>query len=220
MNGNAVLSISPPDDGEFRARKIISRSRARATGKFPSWKMGRMMHWESHNERNAMCLLDANPVVRAFHEQPFIIRYIMDGEEHLHFPDLLVELQDSKEIWEVKPKKEAKAEEVAKRTAILTQALPAWGYTYRVILGEELATQPRLSNALTVLRFGRKAIDLAQREHLRILFQQAPLPWQAFTTGEHKALRAVASRLILEGVITLDMQKVLTDQSVLTWARS
>src|SRR5579859_7695488 len=47
---NPILAVQPPPDGKIRARKVVSRSRARGTGKFPSWKMGRMIQWESTYE--------------------------------------------------------------------------------------------------------------------------------------------------------------------------
>ena len=43
---DAVLELIYPGTGKLRSRKVVSRSRARATGKFPSWKMGRMIQWD------------------------------------------------------------------------------------------------------------------------------------------------------------------------------
>lgn len=138
----SVISLVFPEPGQL-ARKVISRSKQRPTFKYPSWKMGRMIHAESHNELNAFRLLDANPEVKAFQEQPLTIHYILNGEDHLHYPDILVTVQ-GKELWEVKPKKEATSEEIAERTAFLTKHLPDLGYTYRMVLGEDLAREPRM----------------------------------------------------------------------------
>lgn len=44
-------------------RDFISRLRSCPSGKYPSWKMGRMMHWESIGERT---LLDCDPSITAF----------------------------------------------------------------------------------------------------------------------------------------------------------
>ena len=85
------LEIISPDLNQMRARRVVSRSRSRPTGKYPSWKMGRMVEWESHNELNAFRLLDADPDASAFHEQPLSIRYTLCGEVRLHVPDVLVE---------------------------------------------------------------------------------------------------------------------------------
>jgi hypothetical protein len=47
-----ILEIIYPQAGDIRARTVVSRSRARSTAKYPSWKMGRMMQCESSNERD------------------------------------------------------------------------------------------------------------------------------------------------------------------------
>jgi len=39
-NLSAIKSINFPGPGQVRSRKVASRSNARSTGKYPSWKMG------------------------------------------------------------------------------------------------------------------------------------------------------------------------------------
>ncbi len=81
-----VLEISFPENGVLRARKVVTRSRARSTIKYPSWKNGRMCQAESGNECNAFRLLDCDPTVNWFSEQPCQIRF-GDGRSVLrHFP--------------------------------------------------------------------------------------------------------------------------------------
>ena len=88
--GDRIVEIEFPKDGRVRSRTVVSRSRARPTGKYPSFKMGRMIQWESNNELNAYRLLDATPEVLAYHEQPLTIRFTLNGEPHIHYPDVLV----------------------------------------------------------------------------------------------------------------------------------
>src|SRR5215813_8651303 len=45
------------------SRNVVTRSRVRPTGKYPSWKMERMLEWESRNELHAFRLLDCDPSV-------------------------------------------------------------------------------------------------------------------------------------------------------------
>ena len=70
------IQINFPKDGKIRSRKVVKRSNARNSGKYPSWKMQRMMQWESVHEGNAMRILDATPNITAFNEQPCEIIYI------------------------------------------------------------------------------------------------------------------------------------------------
>ena len=164
-----VQSVSFASPHQVRSRKVVTRSRARSTGKYPSWKMGRMLQWESTNELNAFRLLDCDAQVRAFSEQPCEIKFVHDGTLRSHFPDLLVELEGKRELWEVKTEAEATRAEISERTALLTKGLAAWGYTYRVVFARDLLREPRLSNALLLLHHGsRCAVTISERESIQI----------------------------------------------------
>src|ERR1017187_8729138 len=102
LKGSSIVSIDLTEPGQVRSRKVVSRSNARVTGKYPSWKMGRMIHWESNNELNAFRLLDCKFDIRSFSEQPCKIVYVMEGVERVHYPDILVATKEGKELWEVK----------------------------------------------------------------------------------------------------------------------
>lgn len=209
---DGVLEIAPPGGSKVRARRVVTRSRARATGKYPSWKVGRMVQWESPNELNAFRLLDANPHVRTFREQPMWITYRLGGELFLHVPDALVETDVGREVWEVKPTDKAVEPQCSERSRLLTQALPALGYTYRVVLAEDLRRQPRLSNVLQFLKYGRREMTLVERECLRRVIDSTSLIcWGAGTSavlGTHG--RALIARAFLEGALTTDIEQPLT----------
>ena len=217
QSSSPILSIDFADAEAIRARKVVTRSRARPTGKFPSWKVGRMIQWESSHELNAFRLLDANPAVRTFREQPCEIRYMLNGEERLHFPDALVELEGIKEIWEVKTKKDAGDTDVVERTLLLEHALPNHGYQYKVVIAEDLQRQPRLANALQVLRFGRAQMSDTDREHLRLIFARtSSFTWGAVLDDAFGRLgRNHVCRLLLEGVLTFDIEQALTRGTIL-----
>ncbi len=110
MNHLSVVSkieIIFPKDGKIRSRKVVKRSNARNTGKYPSWKMKRMMQWESVHEGNAMRILDATPSVTSFTEQPCEITYTLNGIQHRHYPDFMVIEGNCRELWEVKTEADA-----------------------------------------------------------------------------------------------------------------
>lgn len=219
--GNKVLEVIFPDDGKLRARRVVSRSRARPTGKFPSWKMQRMVQWESHNELNAYRLLDATPDVKAFHEQPLLLRYTLDGEEHRHYPDVLVEYADTRELWEIKPTSQAQDPWYVARTRFLQAALPELGFGYRMVLAEELAKQPRLDTVLTLLKHGRTPVSDLAREQVRCLFQVTEsVTWSLAAAVEADASgRDVFARLLLEGYLSCDMELPLEPDTRI-WMRS
>lgn len=210
--GDSILEIAFPEHTNIRSRKVVSRSRARPTGKYPSWKMGRMIQWESHNELNAFRLLDANPAVLAYHEQPLTIIFNLDGETHIHYPDVLVQWRSYRELWEIKPIKEASHPDCVARSRFLETSLPEQGFAYRIVHAEELAKEPRLSNALVLLKHGRAPVSELTRERVRLLLLQAQhITWGALLNGDlGSATRSVLCRLTLEGILSFDIEKPLT----------
>jgi hypothetical protein len=203
-----VTGIVFPDQGELRSRKVVKRSNARPTGKYPSWKMGRMLQWESRNELNAFLLLDCDPEVTRFNEQPCEITYVLDGVARRHYPDILVETNGRKELWEVKPESKAAEPEVATRSALLIRSLPIWGYTYRVVLAKDLAGLPRLDNAKTLLHFGGKyTVTVSEWEFIRLALKRYhELSWSKACSGDYGLRgREILCSLALKGYLTVHM---------------
>jgi hypothetical protein len=214
------LNIVFPSSGKLRARRVVSRSNARGTGKYPAIKTGRMMQYESLNERNAMQLLDACPAVASFYEQPCTIGYGRSDDMRMHYPDLLVLTNHhGKEFWEIKEAHEAYKPEVIYRTSVLSRLLPRYGYRYRLVIAESLKAGPQLENAKLLMKLGRNPVSPLQRERIRKLFQQfESLPWMALIQDEDGLdLRPQICRLILEGALTFDGTKPLTDTTHIRW---
>lgn len=214
-----ILAIDFPANGA-RARKVVTRSRARPTGKHPSWKMNRMVQWESPHERNAFRRLDVTPEVITFEEQPAVITYRLKGVVHKHFPDILVRYRYKQEFWEVKTSADASLDEVAARTALMERLLPSLGFTYRMALAEDLAKEPRLSNAIQLLKGGRTPVPLLAWEHLRHAFARSPaISWGDILDGAlgNDGMRNVC-RLILEGHLSMDMSKPMERRTPVTWS--
>ncbi len=206
FRGSSVISVDFPSDGKLRSRKVVKRSNARNTGKYPSIKMKRMMQWESVHEENAMRLCDADPEVISFSEQPCVIRYVMRGKGHLHYPDLLMIKQSGSYLLEVKTLADAQSKEVAERTALLMCELPKHGYQYCLVTAEELSTEPRLSNVKQLLKLGKDPVTLAQVEYFRRHFAtHGNCVWRDFTDTLLKPL----SRLILDGYLKIDLSQPL-----------
>jgi hypothetical protein len=167
-----ILRIVFSSAKQVRSRRVVTRSRFRPTGKYPSWKMGRMLQWESMNELHAFRLLDCDPRVTVFTEQPCEIVYVDGAETRRHYPDIYVEIDSNRELWEVKAECEASQSEVSARTELLTSGLQPYGFTYRMVLDHELANQPRLDNAKTMLRYGRRTASDNEREYVRLALKR------------------------------------------------
>lgn len=203
--------VEYPQDGKLRSRKVVSRSNAISTGKFPSWKMQRMMQYESKHELKAFMLLDACPAVVSFSEQPCVIHYEMDGTSHRHYPDILVKTAPVAELWEVKERADATLSDVMRRTDLLMQAMPALGFTYRLVLAETLAKEPLLGNIRQLLKFGHRQVPPVERERIRqALLRAGGISWEAFKADS----RYSVSRLILEGFLDIDLDTSLAQESI------
>jgi hypothetical protein len=213
-----TISIEFPVGGK-RAREVISRSNSKATGKYPSWKMNRNVHYESLHECNAFKLLDACPEVSYFGEQPCRIRYVMNGELRIHYPDVLVKIHATKELLEIKTPDDAAAEEVRERTEFMQRALPLLGFRYRVLTSDLLSQSPRLNNAETLLRFGRTPVSPVVREQIRQMFMASGSErWGTFQTGLIGTnYRSAVCRLLLEGALKIDFNQQLCQESLIQW---
>lgn len=218
IKGMQIL-IEFPSQGKLRSRRVVSRSNARATGKYPGFKTGRMLQYESQHELHAMQLLDACPHVIGFREQPCVIRYGQSGRMRLHYPDLMVVTADrSREFWEIKTAHDAMRPEVKERTNLLSSLLPSRGFGYRLMRAEDLGLASRLANARLLVKLGRKMVTPLQRERIRRLFRGFTLPWAALVLDENgRDMRPQICRLILEGVLAFDITYPLTDATPIRW---
>ena len=166
------------------------------------------MQWESIHELNAFRLLEVNPEVKTFQEQPCVIHYVLDGISYRHYPDILVQTQTAREIWEIKPIEEANKPEVISRTKFLEAALPDHGYQYRVLLGEDLGRKIRLDNIKALLDCNRLTIAPLVREKIRQIFSTV----STLTIGTlQECLQGEISqkeiyRLIIEGDLFCNME--------------
>jgi len=188
----AISNIVFPASGQLRSRKVVSRSRARPAGKYPSWKMRRMLQWESENELNAFRLLDCDPDVTRFDEQPCETMYALGGQPRRHYPDILVQKKNGqKELWEVKGEAHAEELEIAARTRLLIEELPQWGF---------------------LLGFGRSAVSDCEQEFIRqTVKQHGSLLWSDACCGNYGSRGfEILCSLVLRGSLTIDMNSPIS----------
>jgi hypothetical protein len=178
-----------------------------------------MIQWETLGELNAFRLLDTDPNVSAYHEQPVSIRFLLDGRTQIYCPDVLVETQGKLELWEILPSATAKEEQVVRRSRLLQAELPALGFAYRVVSTEQLSRQPQLANCLSILKYGRDSVDDAMRERIRRVFTSVPyVCWASALSGDFGSRGCSAfSRLTLEGMLRFDVAQPLSPATRFVW---
>ncbi|SDR27838.1 hypothetical protein SAMN05443245_4190 [Paraburkholderia fungorum] len=216
--GDRIVAIVPPAGDKLRAKTIVSRSNATQTGKYPSWKMGRMIQWANNSELNAFRLLDAEPRVLSFREYPLAIKLIYNGQARMHYPGLEVDLMSGRELWRVCTADQAVSTDETALTSLLASQLQSFGYTYRIITSESVALEPRLSIVRSLLRYGRKSITSLEREQMRRLLEEIGyVHWGTPDTGAlGPRSRAIISRLTLEGVLGVPYHSPLESETIFT----
>lgn len=212
-----ILSIEFMNPG-VPSRKIISRSNTKPTGRYPSIRLQRMVLWDSPHELNAYRLLDSDPAILEFAEQPCIIHYRLNGKCHRHYPDTLVKTAAGDALWEIKTASDASRPDVAERTHLMTTHLPAFGFQYQVVLAEDLSRQPRLRNVQFLLRHGREELSFEEQEYARQLFTTVDrMKWQAVLCQNYKPFTLKhMCRLILEGQLLVDINQAFSPSTIIS----
>lgn len=207
--------------GGERVRKVVRRSNYRQTGKFPSPKNGKMMHWESHHELAGFQILEASACVQSYQEQPVEIHYILGSDCHTHIPDVYVEfVNGSKCFIEFKSQENMQDTFLVKRSDFLARNLPYLGYSYMVISNEQTGQQPH-ANSVTLNRYAERKIKASIKELFRrTLNKVQPLPIKALLARlpAHDNNKAFLYGLILSGDIALNMFSPISSDSIVTWS--
>ena len=135
----AVFTFPSEENG--RARKVVRRSNHGHVFKFASKKCRRIIELESVLEYDRAILLEMDPDVLAFQEQPFRIDYADQGKIHKIFPDFLVERRNGLlTVEEVKPEAKASLPEFSRRFSIERVLVAKRGYSFSVLTENEIRT--------------------------------------------------------------------------------
>lgn len=131
-----------------RARKVITRSGRGFRGKFPSFKLGRLVHWESILERDLILHLEYDPKVAYYQEQPTVVQYYdAQGNVRNYFPDFLVGRTDGSEfLAEAKPARRMNTPKVREKLAAVALRLKEKNTEFRVMTEDFIRRQPRFDN--------------------------------------------------------------------------
>lgn len=200
----SLLKIELPSGDAIRMRKLVHRGAQRPVFKVPSVKLGRTVQCESLLEVDMAVLLDADPTVTLFAEQPARIHYDGDDGEQSHIPDYFVLRGDRPEFIEVKFKKDVD-DVVHARTELMTRALGIAGAGYVLMTEEEIRCGGSVQNALMLLRRARHEVPHAQ--HLAVLERLRQR--QNLTLGDfgwsvpHSTDAVAIARLIVAGIASV-----------------
>lgn len=200
------VSITWPRD-QLRARRVITRRPTRLVTKHPSSRLGRMVHAESRVEVLAASVLDCDPRVIAYTEQPFTIQFRDQGRDRWHVPDFLIRTPTGQVVWEIKRAADPRISAATQRAEVLTPALADLGYTYRVVTDHMLEVEPAISNARVLNRLACSQLDVIGWEKLRRWFEKIrSISWAEIASGIHgRDVPYLVARSILDGKLHVDL---------------
>jgi len=210
LNIDRITAIHTPEIGQVRVRKIVKRSNSYSTGKYPSWKMGRMVQWKSPRLLAAFRLLDATPAVKSYQEEAMRVDYCYQGQEKSFYPDLLVQINDHQELWSINTEKLANSPDEIALAQFLKRELYRHGLNYRVVIAESLIEEPLQSNITRLIEFGRNPASAIDREQVRQLLTRCDaIDWETVSNGLLGPNgRQVICRLALEGIMRFNIKEI------------
>lgn len=141
------------------AVRKVSHHGGNIIGHFPSLKLGRMVAFESLIERDFVYLLDYEPVVEHFIEQPVTLRYVHEEKQRRYTPDFQVLCNGQFFLFECKPA--ARVDEPVNQMKFA--AARAWcqeqGWTFGVVTDAQLAANWRVTNIKLLAQFARYPVS-------------------------------------------------------------
>lgn len=142
---------SPAGDAHTRSRNVISPSGGIMRAKFPSHKNGRLIHCEGLLELDAAYLLEINPAVAGFREQPAAHHYPDGNRTRRYTPDFEVTLTSGEVVLvEVKPRRSLAKTEVRRTLDCVKRHFDRNDRAFAILTDEVLREQPRRANACAI----------------------------------------------------------------------
>lgn len=127
--------------------------------RFPSFKLGRMVGCESRLEGDYAELLDFDPAVTWFEEQPFTIQYVHDGRQRRYTGDFATEEAGRRFLIECKPAQAVDRADTQRCVAAARAWCAEHGYTFRLVTDAEIRCGHRLANVKRLRPYARHTPD-------------------------------------------------------------
>jgi len=138
----------------------LSKRKHGLNGLFPSLKTGRMVWFESFLERDFICLLEFDPNVATFAEQPFTLKYLHLGKSRKYTPDFHVRYAPQRDVLvECKPTAFVETEDNQRKFAAAQAWCAEGGWTFRVVTEVDVRQEPRLTNIKLLARYARLSVS-------------------------------------------------------------
>jgi hypothetical protein len=156
-------------------RKVSNRG-GNAVGRFPSTKMGRMIAFESLLERDFIYLLDYDPAVDWFEEQPLSIEYLHETQLLHYTPDFHLLEGGRHVLVECKPERFIDTEENRRKFAVGQAWCEKQGWEFRLVTDQQVRSGYSLQNVKLLAQYARQKVDAMTRSQIQVFLQAAQSP--------------------------------------------
>ena len=161
--------------------RSVSNRGGNIIGHFPSLKLGRMVEFESLIERDFVFLLDFEPDVAFFVEQPLTIEYEQDGRRRHYTPDFHVVWKRQNILVECKPEQLIHLPLNQAKSEVAREWCTARGWRFQLVTDNQLRSGYRLENVKFLTQFARYQIEPALKRRIHAFLAATARP---VTVGE------------------------------------
>lgn len=199
-------------------RKITNRGGRKVISLFPT-RHGHSVWCESLNELYFAHLLDTDPEVLDFEEQPSPIHYWLTGKKRRHTPDFLAKRKSGNYLYQVKPHEVAISAEWQEKFRAIALEAKRQGYLFEVITDRWIKQEPKLTNVLILRRYYTEPFTEEHQLVARKLFATYPqITLGGMRAGfEHCGFTMQSLyAMIYHGLIALALEQPILDDSKIT----
>lgn len=140
--------------------RSLKKSAVTIVGSFPSPKLGHPVRYEGPTERDYLYFLEFDRRVLSYEMQPMTITMMLpDGKLHRYTPDIRVWYTDREQaLVECQKAKYLEKAATKQQIEIGTRWCGENGFTFLLILDEDLCRGPRLGRLKVMFRYSRLSI--------------------------------------------------------------
>ncbi|WP_272819483.1 TnsA endonuclease N-terminal domain-containing protein [Scytonema hofmannii] len=180
--------------------------------------MNTVVWWESQIERDYIYLLEIDPEVVSYQEQPLTITYTMEGKVRKYTPDFLVNQLQKTLLVEVKPDEKAHSKKNFHLFRHIAPIAKTHNMEFVVVTEKMIRVQPKLNNIKLLYKYARVTLSLSNYLNVREYFHanQSVLMKDAQLSLKAKGITVnMLLRLLWSGCLVTDMMQPINGESLI-----
>jgi hypothetical protein len=154
-------------------RKVSNRG-GNVVGRFPSFKMGRMIAFESLLERDFIYLLDYDLRVEWFEEQPLTIEYLYNDQTLHYTPDFHLVEAGRQVLVECKPECFVDKDDNPRKFAVARDWCTSRDWEFRVVTDQQIRAGFRLQNIKRLTPYARLTVAAGVCHQIEVCLHETP----------------------------------------------